>query len=82
MQAFERLEPFGALADEFRFGQIAATVANVHRGKDGEVYGPDFFMPSLRRAMAGNAPVQVKDVEDDDAHAALLDAMLFGRTDG
>jgi hypothetical protein len=31
MMAFCRLEPFGALADEHRAAQIAATVANVNR---------------------------------------------------
>ena len=76
MMAFERLEPFGGLADDFRAGQVAATVANVQRGKDDEPYGPDFFMPALRRGIPASAPVLL---DDPDAQAALLDAVLFGK---
>ena len=76
MMAFERLEPFGGLADDFRAGQVAATVANVQRGKDDEPYGPDFFMPALRRGRPEPAPVLH---DDPDMQAALLDAVLFGK---
>ena len=79
MMAFERLEPFGALADEYRLGQVAATLANVHRGKDTEAFSAADFMPALRRAMDGYAPPPAPIELDPEAHSALLDATLFGR---
>lgn len=77
MMAFERLEPFGALADEFRLGVIAATVANVNRGPDSDALYPQDFMPALRRAME---PAQEQRREmDPDELSALIDATMFGR---
>ena len=80
MMAFERLEPFGALADEFRLGTLAATLANVHRGKDSPVYGAGDFMPALARALGGYAPAPQPIEIDPEAHSARLDALLFRRT--
>lgn len=76
--AFERLEPFGALADEMRLGQIAATVANVQRGKDTEPYTPAFFMPSLKRAMNGYADQEAREMTPEEL-SNLIDAKIFGR---
>ena len=80
MMAFERLEPFGALADEFRLGTLAATLANVHRSKDSPVFGASDFMPALARAMGGYAPPPPPIELDPEAHSAKLDALLFGHT--
>jgi hypothetical protein len=80
MMAFERIEPFGALADEYRLGTIPATFANVNRGKDDDPYEPADFMPALRKALGRD---EVKVVGQDlsaDQLSALIDAQIFGRT--
>ena len=80
--AFERMEPFGALQDDFRAGQIAATMANLHRADDAEPYTPGFFMPALQRAVDGYAEREIVRPAPGltpDQQAALLDAVLFGR---
>lgn len=78
MMAFERLEPFGAYADESRLGQIAAVIANVNRGQDDPAYGPADFMPALHRARAAAAPSSRGEDLSDDEFAALFDAEMFG----
>lgn len=77
--AYERLEPFGPLADEFRIGQVCATLANINRGKDSPSFEAGDFMPALRRAIAAHRPAQPpQDTLTPDQHAALMDAELFG----
>jgi len=44
----EQVEPFGEQADYLRAGIIAATLANVHRGKDHPPYKPQDFMLKLK----------------------------------
>ena len=78
MMAFERIEPFGALADEFRLGQIAATLANVHRAPNTDAFGPADFMPALHRALEAAAPPPV--AKSPEELSNLLDAELFGHT--
>lgn len=42
--AFQSIEPFGSVMDNFRAGLPAAVLANQHRPKDAEVVNPlDFF---------------------------------------
>lgn len=80
MMAFEQLEPFGALAEDFRAGQIAATVANANRDpeKRSDPFMPSDFMPALAAAheRAAEGPILKSDPE---AQSALLDRMLFGK---
>ncbi len=81
--AFERLEPFGALADESRAGTIAAAAYNAQRTARTDSYvQPSDLMPalkaSLERANAARAPVV--DTLDPDQHTALFDACIFGMT--
>lgn len=47
--AYATLEPFGALQDDFRAGQVCATVANVHRdrSRNPDPFRPHDFMPAL-----------------------------------
>lgn len=80
MMAFERLEPFGALAEEYRLGQIAATLANIHRSKDQDAFQAPDFMPALRRAMDGYKPPPQIEELDPEALSALIDAQIFGHT--
>lgn len=81
MMAFERLEPWGALADEFRIGQVAATIANVNRASDNSpVYSAGDFMPALRRALDGEEEPAARGADlDPEALSALIDAQVFGR---
>jgi len=81
MMAFERLEPFGALADEYRLGTVAATVANVQRGPDAEAYKAQDFMPSLRRAIDGEEPRRLGEDLDPEQLSRLIDAQVFGRVE-
>lgn len=55
MMAFAQLEPFGALAEDFRAGQICATLANVHRDSKTrpDPWTAADFMPALDAALAG-----------------------------
>jgi hypothetical protein len=80
--AFERLEPFGSLMDDFRAGQICATVANYAgkvRNEEAAAAQPGDFMPTLRqtadRKSDAQHPVLLADPE---AHARLIKATLFG----
>ena len=74
--AYERLEPFGPLADEFRLGQVCATMANIKRTKDTAPFEASQFMPGLRRALDLLKP-EPKSMTDEE-HATLMDAELFG----
>jgi hypothetical protein len=49
MMAFHSLEPFGSGIEDFRAGQIAATVANVNRDPKtkAQAWMPADFMPAL-----------------------------------
>lgn len=73
------MEPFGPLREDFRAGQIAATLANVHRSPDAEPYRVgDFFETLVRLEDATkDAPILLPDAE---AQARLIKATLFGET--
>ena len=76
--AFERIEPFGSLVEDFRAGQVAATVANVQRQAKTEPFKASDFMPALRAAIEPLKPPP--QVLTDEEHTALMDAELFGMT--
>lgn len=77
MMAFDQLEPFGSLAEEFRMGQIAAVVANVNRNEERkpEPFTAADFMPALAaaRERANRPPAD----ETPEQLAARLDRKLF-----
>lgn len=80
MMAFERMEPFGALADEARIGQVAATVANVHRDPKSkrDAWTARDFMPALDRAVAGyRRPDEPIFLEDPEAMSQLIKQAIF-----
>ena len=78
MMAFDRLEPMGALPQLHAFGQVCATVANVHRGRDTEPYEPPDFFVALAREVGkrtDNEPILLADPE---AQSALIKRAVLG----
>jgi hypothetical protein len=80
MIAYSNLEPWGPLADEFRFGQICATVANVQRDSKSkpDPWTPRDFMPALERAMQGyerTTPATL--LADPKAQSDLIRSAIF-----
>ena len=60
---------------DFGFGQICATLANVHRREGQDAYRADDFMPALRGAVEPRAPAQETPPEPE-AHSRLISALL------
>lgn len=77
MMAFERLEPFGSLHEEFMAGQAPAMVFNMNR--DPEKAGPiraAHIFPALGRELGiadEGKPILLADV---DAQSALIRALI------
>jgi hypothetical protein len=80
MIAYSNLEPWGALADDFRAGQICATLANVNRDTDRkrEPFNAADFMPALARLMDAHREQEVIALDDPEAMSALIKAQIFG----
>lgn len=78
--AYEQIEPFGPLVEDWRAGQVCATVANVQRRQETPAFKADDFMPALREALTPRRAAAVGKDLSADQHAALLDATLFGFT--
>lgn len=81
--AFERLEPFGSLHLEAMFGQVCATLANIHRDpqKRKEPWAPRDFMPALNAALDGiEASSEPVFLDDPEAMTALIKRDIFGVT--
>jgi hypothetical protein len=57
--AFYRLEPFGERRAEMRAGVIAATVANVQRGRNTPVWRAADFFPELDEEAASRDTTQM-----------------------
>lgn len=80
--AFERMEPFGALATEMRLGTIAASTYNSRRtAKTDKFITPGDLMPALRAALErSKAPAAAASTSalTDDQYADMFDAEIFG----
>lgn len=48
--AYYELNPFGSVRTDLNAGVIAATIANVNRGKNGKTFQPADFMPYVETA--------------------------------
>lgn len=57
-QAYSLLEPFGEERADLRAGIVAATLANVNRGRQTPPYRPRDFMPTFRPRPREPEPVQ------------------------
>ena len=77
--AFSSLEGLPDMRADFGFGQVCATLANVHRREGKDAYQADDFMPGLRTeepAAAKDADVPPDEVFDVEAHSRLISALL------
>ena len=73
--AFAGLEGMPDLRADFGFGQICATLANVHRREGQDAYRADDFMPALRSAAESRVPTNDTPPEPE-AHSRLISALL------
>lgn len=58
--AFDSLEPVGELRADVRAGLVAATVANVHRGRGQRAFTPGDFMPFSHRARPADVGTEMR----------------------
>ena len=73
--AFAGLDGMPDVRADFGFGQICATLANVHRREGQDAYRADDFMPALRGAVEPREPAQETPPEPE-AHSRLISALL------
>jgi hypothetical protein len=73
--AFASLEGLPDLRNDFGFGQVCATLANVHRQEGQSPFSAADFMPSLRTAGANTAQEQ-QALPDPETHSRLIAALL------
>jgi len=74
---FAKLEPFGSRVEDFRAGQLCATVANYAgrmRSEEAGAASPGDFMPSLYVEKSKAGPVLIDDVE---AQSRLIMTAVF-----
>jgi hypothetical protein len=83
MMAFERIEPFGSLHDEFMHGQVWTVLANQHRdtAKRPRPYGPHDAMPALAKAL-GKTDDQPILLPDKEKQSELMRALFKVNPDG
>jgi hypothetical protein len=80
--AFAGLEGLPDMRADFGFGQVCATLANVHRREGQDPYQADDFMPGLHglsnaeRAATKDADAAPDEDFDVEAHSRLISALL------
>lgn len=47
--AYDSIEPFGAVRDDYRVALLSALTANIHRRKNSRTFSPNDFMPFLKQ---------------------------------
>jgi hypothetical protein len=80
--AFASLEGLPDMRADFGFGQVCATLANIHRREGQDPYQADDFMPGLH-GLSNAEPAATKDADaapdehfDVEAHSRLISALL------
>jgi hypothetical protein len=80
--AFASLEGLPDMRADFGFGQVCATLANVHRREGQDPYQAGDFMPGLH-GLSNAEPTATKDADaapdehfDVEAHSRLISALL------
>lgn len=81
-KAYEQLEPYGTVHEEFEFGQVCALLANIHRKPGSKTLAGYDFMPALQEHLGKADAGEDILLEDDEAQSALIMATLFGRKPG
>ena len=77
--AFASLEGLPDMRADFGFGQVCATLANVHRREGQDPYRADDFMPGLRtaeHAATKDADAPPDEIFDVEAHSRLISSLL------
>ena len=77
--AFASLEGLPDMRADFGFGQVCATLANVHRHEGQDAYQADDFMPGLRTSeptATNDADAPPDEVFEVEAHSRLISALL------
>ena len=77
--AFASLEGLPDMRADFGFGQVCATLANVHRREGQDAFQADDFMPGLRTSeptATNDADAPQDEVFDVEAHSRLISALL------
>ena len=74
--AFVNLDGLADARLDFGFGQVCATLANIHRREGQDAYRPDDFMPSLRAVSSTRTTPDEQAVPDADAQSRLISALL------
>lgn len=77
--AFASLEGLPDMRADFGFGQVCATLANVHRREGQDAYQADDFMPGLRTSeptATNDADAPPDEVFDVETHSRLISALL------
>ena len=77
--AFASLEGLPDMRADFGFGQVCATLANVHRREGQDAYQADDFMPGLRTSeptATNDADALPDEVFDVEAHSRLNSALM------
>lgn len=73
--AFVSLEGLPDQRNDFGFGQVCATLANVHRQEGQRAFSATDFMPSLRTA-GPNTVHEQQPLPDHETHSRLIAALL------
>lgn len=80
--AFERIEPFGALHDEFMHGQQCALTFNANRDTEkSKALSAGDFMPALGRVLGKNAEKPIL-LDDPEEQSKLLRGLFKANPDG
>lgn len=74
--SYAETEPFGELRDDLRFGQVCATMANIHRDskRAPEPFEPGDFFSTIDKQVR-NEPVLL---DDPEAQSAMIKALFEG----
>lgn len=75
--AYELIEPYGSVHDEFMHGQLCALTANINRGANSAARAGYDFMPALREHLGKQASGEEILLDDPEAQSALIMERVF-----
>ena len=77
--AFVSLEGLPDVRADFGFGQVCATLANIHRRDGQDAFGAGDFMPGLKESSTSSASTSSASSSKAQTQAALLDPEAHSR---